>query len=189
MPNNVSKGPTASERVKASKIRAQIKTGQQINSDDAAWFADYVQAREDTAKARGASQSRKVTYSEEEASAVGEGDGVAAAAAAGAMVKEEGQRLDSIISLSMASMKEANELLMTMTRSMMKRTEHFEITLVNMMNAQANLVTAHRENALRAVDAEIRAMEAEKGAGEDGLSKLATELLPLLIEQMGGGKR
>lgn len=188
MSDNVSRGPSPSARVKASKLRAKIKMGQELDTDEAAWFADYEAARDAaaTAKAsRGASQSRKVSYTEEESAAVGEGDPIVAAAAAGAVEREAGQRLDSVIALSMASMKEANELLLTMTKQMMKRTENFEITLVKMMEAQANLIHSHRENALRATDAEIRAMELEKGAGEDGISKLASELLPLLIEKMG----
>lgn len=188
MPRNISPGPTASERTRASRIRAALKMGQEIDSEDAAWFADYETAREATAQAkasRGASQSRKVSYTEEESAAVGEGDPIVAAAAAGAVEREAGQRLDGIMALSMASMKEANELLLTMTKQMMKRTENFEITLVKMMEAQANLIHSHRENALRATDAEIRAMELEKGAEEDGLSKMAAELLPILMERLG----
>lgn len=186
MPNNVYRAPASSERTKASKIRAKIKLGQTLESDEAAWFADYESAREATA-ARGASQSKKISYTEEEHQAVGEGESAAVAAAAGAaMVTAEGNRLDSVISLAMASMKEANELLLTMTRQMMKRTEGFEETLIKMMQSQVKLVDQHRENAIRATDAEIRAIEAEanQGGEKDEISDMIKEILPAMMAQI-----
>lgn len=191
MGRNVTKGPTPTERVRASRIRAAVKAGTEVDSEDAAWFADYEAAREVTAQSRGASQSRKVSYTEEESQAVGEGDAAASAAVHGAMVTAEGQRLDHIIALSMASLKDANELLMTMTRNMMKRTEGFEQTLINMMNAQAALVNQHRENALRATEAEIRAIEAESERGEekDEINEAVKELLPALLEAISNRKK
>jgi hypothetical protein len=191
MSNNVKTSPRASERVKASQIRAKIKLGQQLESDEAAWFADYQAARDAVQTEKAASRARKVSYTEEEHEAVGEGESAAVAAAAGAaMVTADGQRLDGIVSLAMASMTQANQLLMDMTANMMKRTEGFELTLIRMMEAQADLVNQHRENAIRATDAEIRAMEAESehGEKEDSISQMVKELLPALIQQLNARK-
>lgn len=186
MPNNVYRAPASSERTKASKIRAKIKLGVELDSDEAAWIADYEAAREATA-ARGASQSKKISYTEEEHQAVGEGESAAVAAAAGAaMVTAEGNRLDSIIALTMTSLRQANDLLLTMTTQMMKRTEGFEETLIKMMNAQVKLVDQHRENALRATSAEIRAMEAEAGQEpeKDEINEMLKEILPAVMAQI-----
>lgn len=180
--------PSTSERVKASKIRASIKAGKEVSTEEAAWFADYEQAREKVVQTRGASQSRKVSYTEEETAAVGEGSPEAAAAAASALpaaVKEEGQRLDSILTIGIAALKESNAVYGQLVGHLIRRTENFEDTMVKMMRAQTDLLHAHRENALKAIDAEVRAVAAEAGQQEDGISKLANELLPLLIEKMG----
>lgn len=180
--------PSTTERVKASKIRTKIQVDPgSVTTEEAAWFRDYEAAREKVAQARGASQSRKVSYTEEESAAVGEGPEAAAAAASALpmAVKEEGQRLDSILTIGIAALKESNQVYANLVATMMKRTENFETTLVKMMSAQADLINAHRDSAIAQTEAEVRAIAAESGQEKDGISKMVEELLPLLLERMG----
>ena len=86
-------------------MRLALKHGQMLTPEEAAWLADYDNARQVAADARegssvGASRAHKVSFTEETREAVGEGSSaVAEVAAAGAMVREEGRRYDSLIAV------------------------------------------------------------------------------------------
>jgi hypothetical protein len=177
--------PSASERVKASKLRARVRAGFPLSPEEAAELHDYESAR--AATARGASASRKVQYTEEESAAIGEGSAAAEAAAAGAMVRAEGQRLDSVLALSITALRTACDQYAGMVQALIKRTENFESAQVRMMNAQTDLIHRVRNAELDRIDAEIAAREAEsEEKGGDTISKMAEQLLPMLMPQIMG---
>jgi hypothetical protein len=96
--------PGPSERTRAYKLRQKVKAGQILLPTEDDWLRDYEAAQ----RARGgpdvgASASERVVHVEERTAAVGTGDAAAAAATAGAMVREEGKRLDALIAQAIAS--------------------------------------------------------------------------------------
>lgn len=195
----MTKTPTPAKRVKIAKLRGRAKAGLPLAPEEAAEVLEYDRERELAAEARGSSKSasRKVSYTEEESAAQAEGTGAAAeVAAAGAMVKEEGRRLDSILTVGIAALQRSNEVYFQMVTSMMGRMEKAE-------TAQLKMMEAVRQNFLGRVEAEgdlVRA-EADRDAAEsadkndDPITKMAGELLPMLLPQLmaamasGGGPK
>jgi hypothetical protein len=192
-PNEPSKGkktsPSPAQRVRASKLRGRAKAGLPLSPEEAAELHDY---ESDRAEAKGASQSRRVSYTEEESAAIGTGSAAAEAAAAGAMVREEGRRLDSVLTVGITALRTACDQYAKMVETMSRRTEKFEETLVKMMTAQTNLIDRVRESELERIDAEINAAaiaaEAEQAGekGGDAISKMVEELLPVFLAKLGG---
>lgn len=186
--------PTPSNRVRASQLRAKAKAGAMLSPEDAAWLADYDQARARTADARdskenlGASKGRKISYTEEEQESVGVGDSmVAQTAAAGAMVREEGRRLDSLVTVGIAALRESVEVYKTISTTVLTqildRNKNLEEAHVDMMRAMSKQYLARVE-----AEGEIARLEKETGGEEkkDGIAELAEQLMPFFLQAMGG---
>lgn len=183
--------PTPSNRVRASQLRAKIRLGAILSPEDTAWLADYDNDRAKTADSKaaasiGASRARKVSYTEEEAESMGTG-AAAETAAAAAMSREEGRRYDSLISVGITALRQAVDTYAKMCNHMMDRNAQLETSHVAMMDAI-------RENYLARVSAEgeteraLKAAEDAETAGEkDGIGQLAEQLLPHLLQSLGGG--
>lgn len=175
-------------RTRASVLRAKVRAGAILAPEDAAWLADYEDERLRVADERafGASRGRKESYTLEEHEAVGEGSAAAEMAAAGSMVREEGRRLDSLVSVGISALRLANETYREILSAVMERNQSLEAAHVKMMGIYSsefmNRVSAESE-------VERLAKEVEGGGGEDkkdGLTQLADQLLPLILAQMGG---
>jgi hypothetical protein len=178
-------------RVKAAKLRARIRTGRTLSPEEAAWLADYEAAREDRAEARsplGASRGRKTTFTEEEHEALGVGGGAAAeAAAAGAMVREEGRRLDSLVAVGITALKEACEIQKGMVKMLLERNRDLESAHVQMMLAAGKLHVRAVENEAELVRMRTLADLENDEEKPDPISELASQILPVIIEKLGGG--
>lgn len=173
--------PTPSERTKAAKLRLALKAGKPISLEDAAWLEQYEQGQQTRAEAIGASQTRRVEYSEEETQAIGTGDAALAAAGLASATREEGRRLDSMLSVSMTAMSRAFDMSLRMCELMANRNEKLEGAHVRMMEAMRGHYLA-RVEAEGEADALAKQLEAgEDGEGKDPLGKLAEQLLPFLL--------
>jgi hypothetical protein len=173
---------TPANRARAHKLRLQMRANMGLDEADSTWLAGYEEQRAATSEgiSRGASRGRKVSYTEEEHEAAGEVD-AAAAAAAGAMVREEGRRLDSMIGVSMTAMQKAFDMSMKMCQMMSDRNRELETAHVSMMEA-------YRSHFLGRVEAEAE-LEVMKRTAEEGdkdsLSSLAEMLLPYILPALG----
>jgi len=172
IPPNDPNNPAARQR--AYRIRRKITAGKPVEPEDAAWLHDY-----ERAQSKGASASRRVSYTEEEHAAVGTGSAAEVAASA-AMVREEGRREDSLADKGMEAMERANDRLEKLVDFMMGRMQVLE-------DSHLDMWAKHRESRMREVDAEVALLEAQAAAEgkDDDLAKTAAELLPMLLKQLG----
>ena len=168
IPPNDPNNPAARQR--AYRIRRKISNGKPVEPEDAAWLHDY-----ERAQSKGASASRRVSYTEEEHAAVGTGSAAEVAASA-AMVREEGRREDSLADKGMDAMERANNRLEKMVDFCMARMQVLE-------DSHLDMWAKHRESRMREVDAEVALIEAQAAneGKEDDLAKTAAELLPLVL--------
>lgn len=178
--------PNGADRAKALRIRRKLDVGGAVSPEDSAWLHDYERAQEENKRPRdvGASASRSrrtvVVDEEQEAASVGTGSAAEIAAAA-AMTREEGRRIDTLTNTAVGALARACDLYHTMVEDLLAR-------------AQAD-AEVHREllSSVRTHFIERTQAEAElirQGEDKDGLSGLATQLLPFLMEHMkSGGKK
>ena len=174
---------TPSNRARAHRLRLQMRANMGVLDEaDATWLAGYEEERAAASDGmpRGASRGRRVSYTEEEHEAAGEGDSAAAAAAAGAMVREDGRRLDSMLGVSMTAMQKAFEMSMRMCQMMACRNRELEEAHVSMMEA-------YRSHFLGRVEAEAELEVIKRTVEEgdkDGLEKVAEMLLPYILPSL-----
>jgi hypothetical protein len=173
--------PTPSERTRAAKLRLALKAGRVLALDDVAWLEQYEQGQQAHAEAIGASQSRRIEYSEEETQAIGTGDAAIAAAGMAAATREEGRRLDSMLAVSMSAMSRAFDMSLRMCDLMANRNEKLEGAHVRMMEAMRGHYLA-RVEAEGEAEKLARQIEAEgEDGGKDSIGKLAEQLLPYIL--------
>jgi len=164
-----------SARTRASYIRKKVKAGT-AKPEEIAWLGEFEQKK--SAGARGASASRRVSYTEEEHAAVGEGDAtVAQVAAASAMVREEGRREDSLADRGIKALERAFDRQEKLVDFMMSRMKVLE-------DSHLEMWAAHRDSRLREVDAEIALIkkESEEDDKPDQISEMVAEILPEVIK-------
>lgn len=178
--------PTPANRARASQLRAAIRRGAIPTAADAAWLADYDAERDRVAEgrgSRGASRGRRVSYTEEETEAVGEGSSaVAEMAAAAATSREEGRRLDSLITVGITALREAADMYKSMTSALLERNRDLEAAHVSMVRASSREYLARIE-----AEGEIARLEkeADPDGKKDGIERLAEQLLPFLMPALG----
>lgn len=162
-------------RAKATRLRRKVEE-ETATPEEIAWLDDYERRRTSTSK--GASASRKVSYTEEEHAAVGTGTAAEVAAHA-AYAREEGRREDSLADKGMAALDRAFARQEKLVDFMMARMQLLE-------DSHLSMWAAHRDSRIREVDAEIALMKSEaEGEGkEDNISAMAAELLPLIMKQL-----
>jgi len=172
IPPNDPSNPAARQR--AYRIRHKVANQKPVTPEDAAWLHDY-----ERAQSKGASASRKVSYTEEEHAAIGTGSAAEVAASA-AMVREEGRREDSLADKGMQAMERANDRLEKLVDFCMARMQVLE-------DSHLEMWAKHRESRMREVDAEVALIEAQAAneGKEDDISKTAAELLPMILKQLG----
>jgi hypothetical protein len=180
--------PNPGNRVRAATLRARQRAGGFLAPEDAAWLADYEEARSRTRDKRddslGASRARKVSYTEEEQEAVGSGSSaVAEVAAAGAMVREEGRRYDSLISVGITALRTACDMQSKMVEALLERNRDLESAHVSMMQASG-------KQYIRSVEAEAELVKIKQEMGgdekKDAIAEMAEQLLPFILAKMGG---
>lgn len=180
----------ASDRTKASKLRAKLRAGVMLMPSEEDWLRAY----EATLRAKGspdfgASASEKITstHVEERHAAVGTGDAAAHAVVAGAMVREEGKRLDALIAQSIAAtsagmtaMQRACDLYGSMAENMLadRMADREEMR---------TLMASIRTHYLARIDAEGAAAKAAQQP-DDPMAQVAA-MVSQLREMIGTGPR
>jgi hypothetical protein len=155
MPNEF----TPADRSRAYRLRSALKSGQEIEPDDDEWLNDYTaKANASTQPSRAAKASKVMHYEEHAAEATG--DGAATALAAGSWAREEGRRIDSLISVGLGAMQNACNMYHQMCVDLMHRTAQSE-------KAQTELMLSIREHYLARTQAETDAMIAQRQAAFD----------------------
>jgi hypothetical protein len=183
MPDPANQG----DRAKAYRLRKLAKRSK-LPPVDALWLGEYDdKARERVKKATDVGGSRrrsgrrvKLDIEEhEEAEAVGTG-AAAQAAAAALMAREEGRRLDSLTVESVGALKEAVATYREICLSLHERYQIMEDTHIELLGSV-------REQYLARTQAEITALEAANGDGDD-IQKMAAAYLQQLLGQKAGVK-
>jgi hypothetical protein len=199
-------GNGPADRQRAYRIGKLIREKRPVSDDDLAWLTEYKKQQ-----AKGASRSKKVTFTSEENEAVGTGDAaVAAALAAPQLAKEEGRRIDSLIreatNATSAMGKIATgafELLLKFSTAVLERNGKLEQNNIGMLDtfrkshveltrAHAALVRQQAEQEADEItrDAEERAQDGE--GGSDMVEGIIQQFLPVIVAEMqkrtaGGG--
>ena len=175
--------PGPADRTRAYKLRQKAKAGQVLLPSEDDWLRDYEAGQRARGADVGASASEKVIHVEERTAAVGTGDAAAAAAAAGAMVREEGKRLDALIAQSIAaatagitSMQRACELHESMAATLLADRQQDR-------EEMRTLMASIRTHYLARIDAEGAAAKAQQQ--QEGADPLQ-QVLQLLGELRAG---
>ena len=177
------KPPTTGQRNRAARLRQAVTAGSTTTPDDLAWLLDYEskqQQRAEKTASAGASKKSKVTHTEETEERIGLGDATVAAAAAAAESREEGRRLDTLLSLGHQAMLGAVDAYKNMCGQLLQRNHDLERAHIRMLDTV-------RTHYLARVDAEGEAAELERELDKpqeekkDALSQMAEELLPMLL--------
>lgn len=171
----------ASARVKAAKLRGRARAGLPLSTEEATELHDYE-------KDRGASRSasRKVSYTEEESAAQAEGTGSAAeAAAAGAMVREEGRRIDSLLTIGVSALQSAFDRVLKSNEQILDRNAKLEDAQIKMMEAvRTHYVARAQAEGDAILDAAERDAEAAADKKEDPIMKALGDLAPTIIPML-----
>ena len=181
------KPPTPGERSRAAKLRLLRKAGKELIEEDALWLETYEQGQEAHAEAIGASRASRVTYEEETREAVGTGDAAAVeAVSVAALAREEGRRYDSLLTVGIEALRTAVDTYQKMAVQILERNGQLERAQIEMMATvrRSILASVHAEADAEAERLAREAAEAGAG-GSDGLTKLAEQLLPLILSQLG----
>lgn len=160
----------AADRTRAYRIRAKVKQQQEVSPEEAAWLSDY-----EAAQSKGASASRRVSYTEEEHAAVGTGSAAEVAASA-ALAREEGRRIDYLASTGIRAMEAAFGMLHKVSELMMGRMQQMEDVHLGMLDA----VRTHYLERTKA-EAEAIRKEAEEGQ-QGGMEQMA---MAMLLQRLG----
>lgn len=193
---------TGAERTAISKLRVKARAGT-ATAEEAAKVAEYEGAREgprgsapaappSTGSSRAA--SRKVSYTEEETAAEAAGTGAAAEAAASTaaafMVREEGKRLDSILTIGIGALQKACDQYAAMVQVLIKRTESFETTNVKLLEAMSDHFVGRAELEAELLTekakTEAAAIKAAAAGDPDGFEGIAKQLLPFILPGIPG---
>lgn len=177
--------PSPSDRTTAAKLRLKVKVGQPLTLDEAAWLETYEDGQNARAEAIGASQAKRVSYTEEETQNIGTGEAAMTAVGAATMAREEGRRYDMLLTVGIQALRTATDTYGRMVEQILSRNAQLEKSHVEMMVAMRTHFLARVE---AEADAERLAKEIEGGEEKDGIGKLAEQLLPYLVpglEQAG----
>lgn len=179
---------TASNRSKATKLRAKARAGAVLTPEEAAWLGDYEAARERVGNdSMGASRGRRIHYTEEENESVGVGSSaVAEMASAGAMSREEGRRYDYLMTIGMTALERSNKAWEKMVETLLERNGQLEHAHVEMMHASAGEYMRRIKT-----EAAIEQMKTNIEAGEekpDMLSQIVEMLAPMMIAKLGAAE-
>lgn len=182
------KPPSTGQRNRAARLRHAVDQHETVTPDDLAWLLDYEQKQQarmdkirNAATSAGGTKKRKVMHVEEEEERVGIGDAAIAAAAAAAESREEGRRLDTLLSLGHQAMLGAVDAYKSMAAQLLQRNHELERAHVRMMETIRvhflARVEAEGEAEQLARDIEAKPEDEKK----DAISQMAEELLPLLL--------
>lgn len=174
------------DRTRAYRIRRALKKDpDEVPQDDIEWLRAYEAAQ----TSKGASRTHKVLYSEESAEAVGTGDAAAMAAAMAApqLAKEEGRRLDNLITAATQATMMANkatqmayEMVLRMSQQILERNGQLESVHLGMLDTirEGHLARTNAE-------AELIRKEAEDSGGDrDGINGMVAQLMPAILSEL-----
>lgn len=190
-PPNASTG----DRSKAYKLRAKLAAGGILMPSEEEWLRDYEARRRAKGAAAGGpdfgvAASEEVTHTEKRQIAMGTGDAAAHAVAAGAMVREEGKRLDTLIAQATAAMSAG---MTAMQRACELHEAMAENILADRIADRAEmrtLMASIREHYLARISAEgAAAAEAAKSANEGDPMTQVLQMVQELRALSGGGPR
>jgi hypothetical protein len=182
------KPPSTGQRNRAARLRHAVDQHETVTPDDLAWLLDYEQKQQarmdkirNAATSAGGTKKRKVMHVEEEEERVGIGDAAIAAAAAAAESREEGRRLDTLLSLGHQAMLGAVDAYKSMAAQLLQRNHELERAHVRMMETIRvhYLARVDAEGAAAELERELDAKPEEEKKG--ALEKMADELLPVLL--------
>lgn len=169
---------------RAYRLREKLRANVPISADDQEWLAQYeIEHPAHYLKTDiGASKSRKVSYTEEETAAVGTGAAAPSATQALAMAqitREEGRRLDTILSQGMNALVRACDLHERMAAILLRE---------RVQDAEANrtLLLSVREHFLARTEAEGELQRQQSEPPTDPINALAAQLLPALLPLIMG---
>jgi hypothetical protein len=193
-------GNGPADRQRAYRIAKAVNEGASVPPEDLEYLAAYEKAKQ----ARGASRSKKVTFTSEEMEAQGTGDAaMAAALAAPQLAREEGRRIDSLIrestnaSSAMAKVAlAACEMVMKFGGMVLERNGKLEANNIGMLDTfrKSHVEMTHAHAALIQQQAEHEAdeitREAEDAAKEnegsgDFVDGIVQQFLPAIVAEMG----
>ena len=196
-------GNGAADRNEAYRIRKAIQDGEAVPPEKLVWLTQYEKAKD----VRGASRSRKVSYTSEEMEAASTGDTSAAIAlSAPQLAREEGRRIDSLIKAvtesATASSKQtqaAFTLLLSFATAILDRNGQLEQHNISAMEAvgkssrrlaeaHAALVQQQAEHEADAItrDAEDAAKEREEEGSESDAQALIATLQQFMAMAQAG---
>lgn len=175
----VPKAPRAAQIARAYRLRQKIRAHEVLTPEDVAWLAAFEQSTQVNA---GRSASRKVSYTEEEASAEGVGNAAEAAAAA-TYAREEGRREDNLARIGIEALVRSNEDMRGVMALILQRNAALETVHLDMLSTV-------REQFVARTQAEVDLMrtqaegEIEAAKQGDSIGAMAAELLPALLKGM-----
>lgn len=169
----------ASHRSKAYKLRTRVRAGHTLMPKDSKWLGDYEAAQEANGAgpdpAFGASASERVIHVEERKAAVGTGDAAAHAAAAGAMVREEGRRLDALVQVAINTVEAAGKIIERAGAMYAQMAAHMLARNQQLEDVHLSMLDTVREHYIARVEAEGTAAKA--GEGGDDMMKQVMEMI------------
>lgn len=182
------KPPAPKQRARAYRLRAKLRRGDALETEDATWLNDYEKGtRSDDGPDIGASASSRTIHVEEKRLAVGTG-AAAETAAAAAMAREEGRRLDFLTDSAAAALKAGTEALVAAAAQSRAACEVYKGIVVELNSRTQTLEEVHlsmldavREQYLARTQAEVDALQ------KDGKEGLENQLLGALVARMAGG--
>jgi len=162
------------QRTKAARLRKKAREGREVTPEEIAWLEDYDRAQQQGAPTSfGASASERIINIEERNQSVGTG-AAAEVAAAAALAREEGRRLDYLLTASVNALMKAVETYEKVTTTLLERTQVLEDVHMGMLETVRNQYIARTQ-------AEVDAIAA--GAKEDD-NALLNQLGSVLLGQL-----
>jgi len=160
------------DRTRASRFRLRLKSGQTLLPEEAAWLADYESKLTSTAH-----RSKKLLHVEETAEAA-TGNAALELAMGAAMTREEGQRLDSILNISLTMMTRACEMMHRLAEQCLKD------KLADGETHRA-LLESVRTHYLEKVDyeAQLREALADAEKNDGGVDGMIQQMMPAIIQE------
>lgn len=173
----------SAHRTRACKLRAARRTGVTMMPSDVAWLTAY-EEEQDRRRAGGgpadfgASQSERIVHVEERKAAVGLGEAAAAAAVSGAMVREEGRRIDTLLQTAVNALELAMKMYHQMAAQILERNQQLEEVHLSMLDSV-------REHFIARTTAEGEVIKA--GNTNESEQKQVMDMIQMMM-QMGAAR-
>lgn len=170
---------THADRSRAARIRLKLKQYMEVAPEDLAWLEAYEARTKGADMGASVAASREVTYTERETAAAAVGTGAAAETAAGAamLVREEGKRLDTILSLGMNCLVRSVETYERMVKQLLAEREQDAKLQRTLLESVRTHYVARAEAEADLIHAEAEAAADHQGDGQNGAEKMFVRAL------------